>query len=87
MLLKHENTLNAVLRDTCSSVWGWGSVHTLPSTHEALGLHSSTIQVGVVKQAYTPSTWEMEDNRFKTIFNYKQIQSQTDEDERRQKVA
>lgn len=44
-------------------------------------------KVGVVKQAHTPSTWEMEDNRFKTIFSYKQIQSQTDVDEKRWKVA
>lgn len=41
-------------------------------------------KVGMVKQAHNPSTWEMEDNRFKTIFSYKQIQSQTDDDERRQ---
>lgn len=44
-------------------------------------------KVGVVKHARKPSTWEMEDNRFKTIFSYKQIQSQTDDDERRQKVV
>lgn len=44
-------------------------------------------KVDVVKHARKPSTWEMEDNRFKTIFSYKQIQSQTDEDERRQKVV
>lgn len=41
----------------------------------------------MVKQAHNPSTWEMEDNRFKTIFSYKQIQSQTDDDERRQRVV